>query len=54
MVSSCATQRQAQTYKQKRGLMLLDNTELPMNKKYHNQKYRKLKYRKNRNKYKKN
>lgn len=53
-VSSCATQRQAQIQRQKQGMMLLDNTELHINRKYFDQKYnkhRKPKYYKNKNNY---
>lgn len=46
--SGCATTRQSQIYRQKQGLMLLENTEHPRNKKYHEQKRRKSKFRSNR------
>jgi len=37
---SCATEEYARTYNKQRSLMLLKNTDLPMNKKYHKQKHK--------------
>jgi len=53
LLSSCATTDYHRTYTQKQGLMLLDNTEMPMNKKYNQQKRKKgtWKSRKNAKKY---
>jgi len=36
--SSCATENKYRIHTQKQGLMILDNTEMDINKKYHNQK----------------
>jgi hypothetical protein len=41
ILSSCATSKYSTTYRQKQGLMLLDNTEMSRNKKYHEQKRKK-------------
>jgi hypothetical protein len=35
----CATQHRASAYRDKQGLMLLDNKELHINRKFYNQKY---------------
>ena len=39
----CATQKHASNYQKKRGLMLLENTEMSVNKKYHSKHNRKTK-----------
>lgn len=38
-LSNCATKRKANEYNNLRGLMLLDNRELKINKQYYHQKY---------------
>jgi hypothetical protein len=49
IISSCATQKQSIIHNQKRGLMIWDNTEMPINKKYHSRENQK-KIRKSRRK----
>lgn len=41
--TSCATQRKSSDYNKRRGLMLLDNTEMKVNKKYHSKHNKKTK-----------
>ena len=38
LFSSCATSRKYQIHNKKRGLMIWENTEMPINKKYYDQK----------------
>lgn len=53
ILSGCATKRKARDYGEKRGLMLLENTELGRNKHYNSAKYQKT-LKKNYKKFKKN
>jgi hypothetical protein len=51
--SGCATKKKARDYGEKRGLMLLENTELGRNKHFNSAKYQKT-LKKNYKKFKKN
>jgi len=51
LLSGCATTRQHQTYTKKQGFMMLEHTEMHMNKKY-NSKHNKSTKRKSARKYK--
>jgi len=51
IISSCATTAHQQTYRQKQGLLMLDNTEMRINKKYHSKHNKQMK-RKSARKYK--
>jgi len=56
LMCNCATTRQAQINRQRQSMMLMDNTDLHINRKYYQQKYHKtkrVKYYKNKNNYKK-
>lgn len=50
--SGCASTNYSKTYRQKQGLMILNNTEMEINKKYHSKEVKKAK-RKSAKKYKK-
>jgi uncharacterized protein YceK len=41
ILSGCATKKKARDYNEKRGLMLLENTQLGRNKHYNSTKYQK-------------